>query len=41
MRAYGEFLAAYREAAEHWLEGELTAPFPEGCFPPPRPFITG
>ncbi len=39
MRAYSEFLAAYREAAEHWLRGELTAPFPERCFPPPRPFI--
>ncbi len=41
MRAYGEFLAAYRDAAEHWLRGELTAPFPERCFPPPRPFLAG
>lgn len=40
-RAYDEFLSAYREAAEHWLRGELTAPFPEGCFPPPIPFFAG
>ncbi len=40
-RAYGEFLAAYRDATEHWLRGELTAPFPERCFPPPRPFLAG
>lgn len=38
-KAYGDFLAAYRDAAEHWLRGELTAPFPERCFPPPRPFL--
>jgi len=39
-RAYAEFLATYRQAAEPWREGELTAPFPERCFPPPRPYIT-
>lgn len=39
-RAYREFVAAYREAAAHWLRGELTAPFPDGCFPPPRRLVT-
>lgn len=38
-RAYGEFLAAYRQAAERLKAGELTAPFPDGCFPPPRPCL--
>jgi REP element-mobilizing transposase RayT len=37
--AYSEFLAAYRHAARALQDGELTAPFPEGCFPPPRPFV--
>ena len=37
--AYREFLAAYRLAAEKLRCGELTAPFPDGSFPPPRPFI--
>ena len=39
MRAYAGFLAAYREAANRLKDGELTAPFPDGCFPPPRPFV--
>ncbi len=37
--AYGEFLAAYRTAAEALQSGDLTVPFPDGCFPPPRPYI--
>ena len=36
-RAYGTFLAAFRLAAQKLRDGELTAPFPDGCFPPPRP----
>lgn len=36
--AYGLFLAAYRDASAHWRQGELTAPFPDGCFLPPGPF---
>jgi REP element-mobilizing transposase RayT len=40
MRAYSEFLGAYRDAADALKRGELTAPFPDGCFPPPRPFVT-
>ena len=40
MHAYSEFLGAYRDAAEAWKRGDLTAPFPDGCFPPPRPFVT-
>ena len=39
-RSYREFLARYRDAARAWRRGVLTAPFPEGCFPPPRPYIT-
>lgn len=39
MRAYSEFLGAYRDAAEALKRGELTAPFPDGCFPPPRSFV--
>ena len=38
-RAYGEFLSAFREAALLLGNGELTAPFPDGSFPPPRPFV--
>ena len=39
MRAYREFLAAYRDAAARLRAGELTAPFPDGCFPPPRAWV--
>ncbi len=42
-RAYREafriFTAAYRRAAKALLEGLGTARFPEGCFPPPGPFL--
>ena len=37
--AYGWFLAAYREPAEKLRLGDLAAIFPEGSFPPPRPFV--
>lgn len=37
--AYGWFYAAYRQAAEKLRLGDLTATFPEGAFPPPRPFV--
>lgn len=37
--AYGWFLAAYREAADKLRQGDLTATFPEGSFPPPMPFV--
>ena len=39
MNAYSEFLGAYRNAADALRGGELTAPFPDGCFPPPRSFV--
>ena len=39
-RAYSEFLSAYRHAARRLQMGELTAPFPDGCFPPPRPLVS-
>jgi hypothetical protein len=39
MHAYSEFLRVYRDAAEALKRGELTTPFPDGCFPPPRPFV--
>jgi len=42
-RAYREafriFTAAYRRAAEALREGLGTERFPEGCFPPPGPFL--
>ena len=38
-QSYAEFLTAYRDATEAVKVGRLTAPFPEGCFPPPRPFV--
>ncbi len=37
--AYEYFLSAYRSAAVALSRGELTAPFPEGCFPRPLPFV--
>jgi REP element-mobilizing transposase RayT len=37
--SYGLFLAAYRRACERLRAGDLTVPFPPGCFPPPRPFV--
>ena len=37
--AYFAFLKAYRHAAERWCSGDLSVQFPDGCFPPPRPFL--
>lgn len=37
--AFGWFLSAYREAAVRLRQGDLQAGFPEGSFPPPRPFV--
>ncbi len=37
--AYSLFLSAYREASVHWKQGQFTAPFPDGCFLPPGPFV--
>jgi REP element-mobilizing transposase RayT len=37
--AYRAFLQNYRQAAERLKAGELNVSFPEGCFPPPRPFV--
>lgn len=39
--AFGWFLAQYREASQRLRRGDLTARFPEGCFPPRLPFIGG
>ena len=33
-KAYGFFLAAFREAAERLKGGDRSARFPNGCFPP-------
>jgi len=38
-KAYGLFLAAFREAAERLKDGDRTAKFPNGCFPPGLPFV--
>ena len=38
--AYGHFVAAFREAAERWREGDRNAAFPVGSFPPGLPFVT-
>ncbi|HWM90395.1 MAG TPA: transposase [Thermoanaerobaculia bacterium] len=38
-KAYGYFLAAYREAAERLKAGDRLARFPNGCFPPGLPFV--
>jgi putative transposase len=39
VEAYGWFLEAYRVAAELMRHGEFHANFPEGSFPPRRPFV--
>lgn len=39
LEAYRIFVRAYRAAAKRLKAGELTVPFPEGCFPPARPFL--
>jgi hypothetical protein len=38
-RAYGLFLAAFREAAERLRAGDRKARFPLGSFPPGLPFV--
>jgi REP element-mobilizing transposase RayT len=40
-RAYGEFLGAFRDAAEKLRAGDRGALFPSGCFPPGLPFVPG
>jgi REP element-mobilizing transposase RayT len=37
--AYRIFYNAFRAAADALKEGTLDAPFPDGCFPPGRPFV--
>ena len=37
--AYAWVMAVYREAADRLRGGDLRASFPEGTFPPGRPFI--
>src|SRR5436853_5554908 len=39
--AYAWFVAAFREAAERLRQGDRTAPFPSGSFPPALPFVAG
>ena len=39
--AYFLFVAAYRSAAEKLRAGHRDPPFPNGCFPPPLPFVGG
>jgi REP element-mobilizing transposase RayT len=39
--AYFLFVAAYRAAAEKLRAGQRDPPFPNGCFPPPLPFVGG
>jgi hypothetical protein len=39
--AYAWFVAAFREAAERLRQGDRTAPFPAGSFPPALPFVAG
>src|SRR5881227_3523097 len=39
--AYAWFVAAFREAAERLRQGDRTAPFPGGSFPPALPFVAG
>lgn len=38
-RTYHRVVAAYRSAAERLRSGDRTVEFPEGCFPPPLPFV--
>ena len=39
--AYAWFVAAFRDAAERLRQGDRTAPFPRGSFPPALPFVAG
>jgi hypothetical protein len=41
VRAYAEFVAAFREAAEKLRAGDHLAKFPVGSFPPGLPFVRG
>jgi hypothetical protein len=36
--AYATFVAAFREAADRWREGDRSARFPIGSLPPGLPF---
>ena len=38
---YYGFLGAFREASGKWRSGDLTAIFPDGCFPPAPRFVSG
>ena len=38
-QAYHWFLSAYRSASEKFRDGDLSVPFPEGCFPPSPSFL--
>jgi hypothetical protein len=38
-KAYKNFVAAYREAADKLRAGHLTATFPPNSFPPPQPYV--
>ena len=40
-RAYGEFLGAFRTAAEKLRAGVRDAVFPAGSFPPALPWVSG
>lgn len=37
--AYAAFVEAYRDASERLRAGEFSVIFPNGCFPPPLPFV--
>jgi len=39
--AYGEFVDAFRRAAERLKSGDRNVQFPQGSFPPPLPFVGG
>ena len=39
--AYGEFVDAFRRAAERLKGGDRNVQFPQGSFPPPLPFVGG
>jgi hypothetical protein len=39
-QAYGWFVRAFREAADRLRDGDSTARFPIGSFPPGLPFVT-
>ena len=39
VEAYKWFVSAYRDSADKLRQGDLGACFPDGSFPPPRPFV--